>query len=101
MNTKLFINTITTTVIAKFIVILEILDNCKTVKFWLFLWPWSHNGAHHWTKIPVHAGQAALLESGLEEMHHSPYSPKLATSDYHVFPNFKKHLCGQRFLTND
>lgn len=34
-------------------------------------------------------------------MHHPPYSPDLATIDYHRFPNFIKHLRGQRFLTND
>jgi len=32
-------------------------------------------------------GQAAILESGFEEMHHPPYSPDLAPSDYHLFPN--------------
>jgi len=48
-----------------------------------------------------HAGQAALLEYGFEEMRHPPYSPDLAPSDYHLFPNLKKHLCGQRFLTDD
>jgi len=36
-----------------------------------------------------HVGQAAILESGFEEMHHPPYSPDLAPSDYHLFPNLK------------
>jgi len=48
-----------------------------------------------------HAGQAALLESGFEEMRHPAYSPDLASSDYHLFPNVKKHLRGQRFSTDD
>jgi len=48
-----------------------------------------------------HVGQAAILESGFEEMHHPPYSPELASSDYHLFPNLKQHLCGQRFSTDD
>jgi histone-lysine N-methyltransferase SETMAR len=42
---------------------------------------------------PVHRsqlGQAAVLECGFEEMLHPPYSPDLAPSDYHLFPNLKK-----------
>jgi len=31
-----------------------------------------------------HVGQAGILESGFEEMHHPPYSPDLTPSDYHV-----------------
>jgi len=34
-------------------------------------------------------------------MHHPPYSPYLAPSDYHLFSNLKQHLRGQRFLTDD
>jgi len=48
-----------------------------------------------------HVGQAAILESGFEEMHHPPYSPKLAPSDYHLLPNLKQHLRGQRYSTDD
>ena len=48
-----------------------------------------------------HAGQAALLESGFEEMRHPAYSPDLAPSDYNLFPNVKKHLHWQRFSTDD
>ena len=48
-----------------------------------------------------HAGQAALLESGFEEMRHPAYSPDLAPSDYHLFSNVKKHLRGQRFSTDN
>ena len=36
-----------------------------------------------------HVGQAAVLECGFEEMRHPPYSPDLAPSDYHLFPNLK------------
>ena len=36
-----------------------------------------------------HVGQAAILESGFEEMHHPPYSPDLAPSDYHLFRKFE------------
>jgi len=48
-----------------------------------------------------HVGQAAILEYGFEEMHHPPYSPDLAPSDYHLFPNLKQHLRGQRISTDD
>ena len=48
-----------------------------------------------------HAGQAALLESGFEEMRHQAYSPDLAPSNYHLFPNVKKRLRGQRFSTDN
>jgi len=49
----------------------------------------------------LHVGQAAILESGFEEMHHPPYSPDQAPSDYHLFPYSKQHLRGQRFSTDD
>ena len=53
---------------------------------------------------PAHrslVGQAAILESRFEEMHHPPYSPDLAPSDYHLFPNLNQHLRGQRFSTDN
>ena len=34
-------------------------------------------------------------------MHHPPHSPDLEPSDYHLFANLNKHLCGQRFSTDD
>jgi hypothetical protein len=30
-----------------------------------------------------------------------PYSPDLAPSDFHLFPDLKEHLGGQRFSTDD
>jgi len=48
-----------------------------------------------------HAGQAALVKPVFEEMHHRPYSPDLAPSDYHLFPDLKKCLRGLRFSTDD
>ena len=47
-----------------------------------------------------HVRQAALHECGFEEMHHSPYFLDLVPSDYHLFPNLKKYLRGQRFSTD-
>jgi len=63
------------------------------------------------TKVPIvlhdythlllsHFGQATVLEWVLEEMRHPPYSPDLAPSDYHLFPNLKKHFHRQRFSTH-
>jgi len=48
-----------------------------------------------------HVEQAAILESGFEEMHHPPYSPDLTPSDYHLFLTLKQHLRGQRYSTDD
>jgi len=51
-------------------------------------------------KAPAHRShvvQVAILEYGFEEMHHPPYSPDLAPSDYHLFPNLKL----QRISTDD
>ena len=50
------------------------------------------------TKVPLllhdnapahrsHIGQVAVVECGFEEMRQPPYSPDLAPSDYHLFPN--------------
>ena len=41
--------------------------------------------------------RTALKECGFEELSHPPYSPDLAPSDFHLFPNLKKHLRGRRF----
>jgi len=49
---------------------------------------------------PAHrsqVGQAAVLECGFEEMSHPPYSPDLAPSDYHLFPNFKNTFVDRDF----
>lgn len=40
---------------------------------------------------------AKLNTLGFQLVHHPPYSPDLAPSDYFLFPNLKKHLKGQRF----
>jgi len=34
-------------------------------------------------------------------MNHPQNSPDMAPSDYHMFPNLKKHLHTQRFSTDD
>lgn len=53
---------------------------------------------------PVHTGQvamAALQECSFQILSHPPYSPDLAPSDYHLFPNLKKHLRGRRFSSDE
>jgi len=40
---------------------------------------------------------AKLNTLGFQLVHHPPYSPDLAPSDYYLFPNLKKHLKGHRF----
>lgn len=45
--------------------------------------------------------QDLLKQFGWTVMPHPPYSPDLAPSDYHLFPNLKEHLGGQRFSTDD
>ncbi|CAK9809133.1 Histone-lysine N-methyltransferase SETMAR [Anthophora quadrimaculata] len=36
-----------------------------------------------------------------ELLEHPPYSPDLAPSDFHLFPNLKKFLRGKRFSSNE
>jgi [histone H3]-lysine36 N-dimethyltransferase SETMAR len=58
----------------------------------------------HQDNAPVHKCSKALVK--LKELHyrlleHPPYSPDLAPSDFHLFPNLKKFLRGKRFSNND
>lgn len=53
---------------------------------------------------PVHKAKIAmdaLASCGFEELHHPPYSPDLAPSDYFLFANLKKELRGRHFDDND
>ena len=45
--------------------------------------------------------QAKKHELGCELLPHPPYSPDLAPSDYYLFPNLKRWLCGMRFESNE
>lgn len=40
-------------------------------------------------------------ELGFELLPHPAYSPDLAPSDYYLFPNLKRWLCGKRFENNE
>jgi histone-lysine N-methyltransferase SETMAR len=55
------------------------------------------NAPAHTSKV----ARAALAECGFECLSHPPYSPDLAPSDFHLFPNLKKHLRGKRFSNNE
>ena len=41
------------------------------------------------------------LDYGWEIIDHLPYSPDLAPSDYHLFPNLKNYLGGRKFLNDE
>ena len=52
---------------------------------------------------PAHqafATQKKLAYLGFQCLHHLPYSPDLALTDYHLFPELKKQLKGCHFLSN-
>jgi histone-lysine N-methyltransferase SETMAR len=38
---------------------------------------------------------------GWDTVTHPPYSPDIAPSDYHLFPELKKHLGGMHFRTGE
>lgn len=44
---------------------------------------------------------AKIMELKFELLPHPPYSPDLAPSDFFLFPNLKKWLGGQRFMSDD
>ena len=44
-----------------------------------------------------HTSQAAIRKCGFVELNHRPYSPDLAPSDYFLFRDLKKFLCGRLF----
>jgi len=48
-----------------------------------------------------HATANLLERWGWEILEHSPYSPDPAPSDFHLFPNMKKHLGAKRFKSHD
>ena len=46
------------------------------------------------------ATQKKLAYQGFQRFDHSPYSPDLAPSDYHLFPGLKNQLKGRHFLSD-
>lgn len=59
---------------------------------------------YHHDNAPVHTSGVAsqkLTELKFQIVDHPPYSPDLAPSDYHLFPNLKKFLAGKRFRSDE
>jgi len=53
---------------------------------------------------PVHMSakfQAAIRQCGFQQLHHPPYSPDLAPSDYFLFRVMKKFLRGEPFSSDE
>ena len=44
---------------------------------------------------------AKIHELKFELLEHPPYSPDLAPSDFHLFPELKKFMRGKRFSSNE
>lgn len=67
--------------------------------------PFRTNGIHfHQDNARPHTARVttALIEKfGWEIVLHPPYSPDLAPSDYHLFPDLKKHLGGTHFANEE
>lgn len=58
----------------------------------------------HHDNAPAHRGALAtakLVGLQYELLEHPPYSPDLAPSDFHLFPNLKRFLRGKRFSTDN
>lgn len=58
----------------------------------------------HHDNAPAHTSMIAMSkihDLRFELLPHPPYSPDLAPCDYHLFPNLKKWLGGQRFSNNE
>jgi len=52
------------------------------------------------TIIPRLTGHKQLAYMGFQRLNRPPYSPDLATSDYHLFPGLKKQLKGRHFSSD-
>jgi len=63
----------------------------KLTKFVLFL----HENAQAYR---AHATQKKLAYLGFQCLDHPPYSPDLASSNYHLFPGLKKQFKSRHFL---
>jgi len=58
----------------------------------------------HHDNVPAHTSvlaKAKLVELGYKLLPHSLYSPDLAPCDFFLFPNLKKSLAGQKFVSNE
>ena len=48
-----------------------------------------------------HVVMTTIHAAGFETIHHPPYSPDLAPSDFHLFSHLKRHLRGQAFISDE
>lgn len=58
----------------------------------------------HQDNAPAHTSLVAMAtihECGFELVPHPPYSPDLAPSDFHLFPQMKKALSGRHFASDE
>ena len=58
----------------------------------------------HGDNAPSHTSniaQANKHKLGFESLPYPPYSPDLAPSDYYLFQNLKRWVCGRRFESNE
>jgi len=58
----------------------------------------------HQDNAPAHTSSeelVAIRNSGFELLHHSPYSPDLAPSDYYLFPKLKEFKKGSKFADDE
>ena len=58
----------------------------------------------HQDNAPPHkaaVSMATIHQCGFEIVPHPPYSPDLAPSDFHLFPNLKNHIGVKRYSTDD
>ena len=58
----------------------------------------------HQDNAPAHTSSqalAAIRNAGFELVHHPPYSPDLAPSDFYLFPKLKEFMKGRRFADDE
>lgn len=73
---------------------------CHWFQRTILLWPtWEYQEKEH--SAPAHSWLVAMVTCGFLLVPHPPYSPDLAPSDFHLFPNLKKALAGQRYTTDE
>jgi len=57
----------------------------------------------HQDNAPAHTSSVALaaIRNAGFELHHPPYSPHLAPSDFYVFPKLKEFMKGRKFANDE
>ncbi|UYV65886.1 hypothetical protein LAZ67_3005811 [Cordylochernes scorpioides] len=66
------------------------------------MWKKPEESAPKKAKVTISAGKVMAMENLKWEIFtHSPYSPELAPSDFHLYPALKWHLGGKHFANDD